>query len=85
MSQSESLLFIPIPVTSYPIVARSVVLCDLQGAGLPGSLGRALGYFVIGIGIIEFLLNLLKLFPPDTDRLRGMNNDWFPTPSREFF
>jgi len=55
-------MIIPIPVTSYPIVARSVVLCDLQGAGLRTSLNRAWGYFVIGIGISCGIYDFKKLF-----------------------
>jgi len=39
-------------------------LCDLQGAGLRASFGRALGYFVIGIGIILFQMGCTH-FPSD--------------------
>jgi len=44
-------LLIPNSFNSYSIDARSVALCGLQGAGFRLFLGRALVYFVIGIGI----------------------------------
>gem|GEM_PF-5758493 len=50
---------IPIPFTSYLIVAQSVVLCGLLGAGLRVSLGRALGYLVNRIGITN--IDTIKL------------------------